>query len=326
MTLAIETYHLRKEYGSNVAVKDLTLQVPRGEVFGFLGPNGAGKSTTVKMLLSLVRPTSGEIKLFGRQPRDPHVRAKVGFLPEHFRFHEWLRATEFLLFHGKLYGMSSAVLKERIPQLLDLVGLAGSAQLRLSKFSKGMLQRIGLAQAMLNQPDLIFLDEPTSGLDPLGRRLVRKIIRQLKAEGTTIFLNSHFLSEVEVTCDRVAFIKLGQVVQIDTMADLLNRATEVVLRVDVLKSGLVEGLSNLGRQVQVNGSTLSMLVDDQEAIPEIAHLAFQHGVKLYELSPRQKSLEEIFVSIIDNGVIDNDVTENDIETEASSDTGERSRP
>lgn len=297
--LAIETRQLRKEYGPKVAVDDLTLQVPRGEVFGFIGPNGAGKSTTVKMLLHLVRPTSGEVWVLDHHPSDPQARTKVGFLPEDFRFHEWLRATEFLTFHGKLYGLSSNVLKERIPQLLDLVGLTGSAQMRLSEFSKGMLQRIGLAQAMLNEPDLILLDEPTSGLDPLGRRLVRDVIRQLKADGTAVFLNSHLLSEVEVTCDRVAFIREGRVVRIDTMSDLLNQRTEVILRVDTLKPGLLAALQPLGSDLRVNGSTLLMMVEDQEVVPAIAQLAFQHGVKVYELSPRQISLEEIFVSTIE---------------------------
>ncbi|MBN1994635.1 MAG: ABC transporter ATP-binding protein [Anaerolineae bacterium] len=296
--LAIETHHLRKEYGPKVAVQDLTLQIPRGEVFGFLGPNGAGKSTTVKMLLALAQPTHGEIKLFGQYPGRPQARAKVGFLPEHFRFHEWLRAGEFLMFHGKLYGLPVAVLKERIPPLLELVGLADSAHMRLSKFSKGMLQRIGLAQAMLNRPDLIFLDEPTSGLDPLGRRLVRRIIHQLKDAGTTIFLNSHFLSEVEVTCDRVAFIKAGRVVRLDTMANLLRRTTEVKLRVDAFKPELLAALEQVGHRAQQDGSSLTMLIEDQEMVPLMARLVFEHGAKLYQLSPREKSLEEIFISII----------------------------
>jgi ABC-2 type transport system ATP-binding protein len=300
--LAIETYHLRKEYGAKVAVQDLTLQVPRGEVFGFLGPNGAGKSTTVKMLLDLVKATSGTVKLLGQSPHDPQVRTSVGFLPEHFRFHEWLRASEFLRFHGRLYGLSSATLNERIPQLLDRVGLADSAQMRLSQFSKGMLQRIGLAQAMINQPQLIFLDEPTSGLDPLGRRLVRDIIRHLKTRNTTVFLNSHFLSEVEVTCDRVAFIKAGRVVRVDTMSELLNQAIEVVLRVDHLQPALQAELERLGTQLQVNGSTVVMAIQNQAVIPELARLVYQHGAKLYELSPRQKSLEEIFVDVIETSV------------------------
>ncbi len=297
----IEAMHLRKEYGPTVAVQDLSLEVPQGQVFGFLGPNGAGKSTTVKMLLGLVKPTAGQARLLGHPSTVAKTRAKVGFLPEHFRFHEWLRASEFLMFHGKLYGMSAKALKARIPELLDLVGLADKAQIRLSKFSKGMLQRIGLAQAMLNHPKIIFLDEPTSGLDPLGRRLVRDIIAQLKAEGTTVFLNSHLLGEVEVSCDRVAFIRRGQVVQIETMDNLLEQQVEVKVRVDALSPTLLEGLGQLGQQIQPNGTSVSLIVDSEAVIPEIVQLTQAHGTKLYELSPKQKSLEEIFISIIGSG-------------------------
>ena len=297
----IETHHLRKEYGPTVAVEDLTLRVPRGEVFGFLGPNGAGKSTTVKMLLGLAHPTGGTMRLFGESPRSPKVRARVGFLPEHFRFYEWLKGREFLMVHGRLYGMSPARLRRRVPELLDLVGLSAAADLRLSKFSKGMLQRIGLAQAMLHEPELIFLDEPTSGLDPLGRRLVRDIIARLKAAGTTIFLNSHFLSEVEITCDRVAFIKRGRVIYTAAMHDLLERTTEVMLRVDALSPGLLEALSRLGRPLRTNQTTLSMMVANPEVTPEIARLVHQHGARLYELRPKQASLEEIFVRIVGAG-------------------------
>jgi ABC-2 type transport system ATP-binding protein len=193
----------------------------------------------------------------------------------------------------------AAELRVRIPKLLDLVGLSDSSQQRLSQFSKGMLQRVGLAQTMLNEPELIFLDEPTSGLDPLGRRLVRDIIGHLKAQNTTVFLNSHFLSEVEITCDRVAFINRGQIVRIDTMANLMDQAIEVVLRVDSLPPALQDELARLGTQLRVNGTTVSMLVGEQEAIPEIAQVVFQHGVRLYELRPRQKSLEEIFVEVIE---------------------------
>jgi ABC-2 type transport system ATP-binding protein len=190
-----------------VAVADLTLLVGRGEVFGFLGPNGAGKTTSVKMLLGLTNPTAGSATLLGHPLGDRQARAKIGFLPEHFRFHEWLKAAEFLDLHGRLYGMSRAGRAAVIPDLLELVGLGHRAETKLSAFSKGMLQRIGLAQAMLNDPELVFLDEPTSGLDPLGRRLVRDIINGLRSEGTTVFLNSHLLSEIELTCDRVAFIR-----------------------------------------------------------------------------------------------------------------------
>src|SRR4051794_40832152 len=160
--VVIETHGLRKAYGRKVAVADLTLDVLRGEVFGFLGPNGAGKSTAVKMLLGLVRPSGGQARVLGEQPGRTSVLARLGFLPEHFRFHEWLTASEFLDLHGRLYGMDPARRRQRIPQLLELVGLTEAANRTLSGFSKGMLQRIGLAQALLNDPELVFLDEPTS--------------------------------------------------------------------------------------------------------------------------------------------------------------------
>jgi len=199
---AIETNHLRKTFGKNVAVSDLTLEVKCGEVFGFLGPNGAGKTTSVKMLLGLITPTAGEMRLLGIPARDHRVRRRIGFLPEHFRFHDWLTATEFLRLHAALYHMPESVVRQRVPDLLELVGLTPHADQKLRGYSKGMLQRIGLAQALLNEPELIILDEPTSGLDPVGRRLVRDIIRGLKQRGASVFLNSHLLSEVEITCDR----------------------------------------------------------------------------------------------------------------------------
>ena len=296
--LAIETIHLRKTYGTKVAVEDLTLQVPPGEVFGFLGPNGAGKSTTVKMLLGLVAPTGGAVTLFGRPPGEPAARLRIGFLPEHFRFHEWLKADEFLHFHGQLYGLSRSELKQKIPELLTLVGLKDEVQTRLGTFSKGMLQRIGLAQAMLNDPALIFLDEPTSGLDPIGLRQVRDIIRHLKETGITVFLNSHLLSEVEVVCDRVAFINRGRVIRTSLMHDLLRQTMEVNIRVDRLKPELVTALQSLGEQVIQNGTHLSMLIEDQEVLPKIAETVQQQGLRLYELWPKKQSLEEIFVRTI----------------------------
>src|SRR3990172_1693123 len=171
--LAIETNNLRKTYGDTVAVGGLTLQVPQGEVFGCLGPNGAGKTTSIKMFLGLVAPTSGGGTLLGKPMGDRATRARIGFLPEHFRFHDWLTALEFLTVHGQLYGMANDQLKCRIDESFDLVSLAPFRHKQLRTFSKGMLQRVGLAQALLTNPALVFLDEPTSGLDPVGGRLVR---------------------------------------------------------------------------------------------------------------------------------------------------------
>src|SRR6266702_3276695 len=247
--LAIRTRGLRKVFGGKVAVRNLTLDVPRGEVFGFLGPNGAGKSTSVKMLLGLVLPTSGEAQILGCPVGDVKTRSRVGFLPEHFRFYDWLTPTELLKLHGRLYGMSHTVIRERVPALLGLVGLTPHRDKRLRDFSKGMLQRIGLAQALLNEPDLIFLDEPTSGLDPFGRHLVRDIIKGQRDRGATVLLNSHLLGEVEITCDRVAFIRDGEVVETRQLNDDIEDQTTVSIRAASVTAEIADGLSRWGRPV-----------------------------------------------------------------------------
>jgi len=297
-TCAIETHHLRKVFGDKVAVADLTLDVGQGEVFGFLGPNGAGKTTSVKMLLGLVAPSGGEGKLLGASLGSVAPRARVGFLPEHFRFHDWLNAVEFLRLHGQLYRMTEARLKERVPQLLDLVGLAAHSDKKLRSFSKGMLQRIGLAQALLNAPRLVFLDEPTSGLDPVGRRLVRDIIRDLKSQGATVFLNSHLLSEVEITCDRVAFIKNGEVVRQAALQKLVDGQTTVELRVGNLSPRLVEGISQWGQDVRADGDRVHFTLDDEAALPQIARWVVEQGGELYSMTPQKLSLEDLFLQVV----------------------------
>jgi ABC-2 type transport system ATP-binding protein len=297
---AIETFELRKVYGEDkVAVEGLTLQVERGEVFGFLGPNGAGKTTSVKMLLGLVSPTAGDALLLGRPISDPRARVGVGFLPEHFRFHEWLRATEFLDLHGQLYGMGKAGRAERIPQLIEQVGLRESAQKPLSTFSKGMLQRIGLAMALLPRPALVFLDEPTSGLDPFGRLLVRDVIRAASAEGTTVFLNSHLLSEVEVTCTRVAFIRHGVVVQAGTIEELSAGLVRVRLRLGALPAGLLADLAGWGENVErINEREVSLTLPDEERLPGLNAWLVGQGAQVYAIAPQQLSLEQLFVQIM----------------------------
>ncbi len=302
---AIATQALRKQYGKKVAVASLTLAVERGEVFGFLDPNGAGKTTAVKMMLGLVQPSAGEARLLDAPPGDWRVRQKVGFLPEDFAFHKWLRADEFLDVHGQLYGMSKAERRARIPELIRLVGLAPDARRKLGQFSKGMLQRIGLAQALLNRPRLIFLDEPTSGLDPLGRRLVRDIIREQRQQGVTVFLNSHLLSEVEVTCDRVAFIKKGQVIRLADLHTLAEGDTEVVLRLGRVTPGLIKGLAQFGHGLQASGDQVTLFVQGQEQLPAIAQWLVGQGAKLYALTPRRLSLEEMFVRVVgQEGLVD----------------------
>jgi ABC-2 type transport system ATP-binding protein len=297
---AIETFELRKVYNrDNVAVEGLTLQVQRGEVFGFLGPNGAGKTTSIKMLLGLVRPTAGSGFLLGQPINNPRARREVGFLPEHFRFHEWLRGREFLELHGQLYGMSKTDRAARIAHLLALVGLEDDARKRLSAYSKGMLQRIGLAMALLPRPALVFLDEPTSGLDPLGRLLVRDVIRATRQEGTTIFLNSHLLSEVEVTCSRVAFIRHGRVVRAGSIDELSMGLVRVRVRLDRLPEGLLGELAAWGDHLtQHNGRSFSLTLSDDEKLAELNAWLVGQGLKVYALAPQQITLEEMFVQIM----------------------------
>jgi ABC-2 type transport system ATP-binding protein len=295
---AIVAQNLHKRYGKKVAVENLTLTVERGEVFGFLGPNGAGKTTAVKMMLGLVRPTAGEARLLDTPPSDWRARRKVGFLPEHFRFHEWLRADEFLDVHGQLYGMPRSERQARIPELLKLVGLTDDARRKLGQFSKGMLQRVGLAQALLNGPELLFLDEPTSGLDPLGRRLVRDIIRQQRTQGVTVFLNSHLLSEVEITCDRVGFIHQGQVVRVADLRTMVEGDTEVELRVGQVTPALLEGLEQFGHGVRADDNRVTLFVHGEDQLPAMAERVVRQGAGLYALTPRRLSLEEMFVRVV----------------------------
>ncbi len=298
--LALETRGLRKQYGEKVAVEDLTLQVERGEVFGFLGPNGAGKTTSIKMLLSLVAPTAGVGALLGRPLGETAVRRRVGYLPEHFRFHDWLTAAEFLDFHGKLFGMPRARRQAIIPDLLELVGLQARAQTRLREFSKGMTQRIGLAQALMNDPELVFLDEPTSGLDPIGRRLVREIVDGLREQGTAVFINSHLLSEIEQTCDRVGFIRDGRILEVSPMADLERSVLQVGLRVGQPTPELLEALGRFGDRVELHrpSGRVSLTISGEEVLPRLAAWLVESGHTLYELSPHHLTLEERFLQVI----------------------------
>jgi ABC-2 type transport system ATP-binding protein len=305
--LAIETRGLRKVYGEKVAVEDVTITVPTGEVFGFLGPNGAGKSTTMKILLGLAAPSAGTARLLGQPLGSIAARRRIGFLPEQFRFHDWLRGVEFLDFHGELCGLSRPERRRHIPEVLDGVGLAGRGQDRLRTYSKGMLQRIGLAQALINDPALIFLDEPTSALDPIGRREVRDIIRALKARGLTIFLNSHLLSEVESVCDRVAIIDRGRIVRQGTLDDLLRESLDVDLTLGALDAatlrlieiyGALEAVAGDGRR---DGGEVRVRLDDFADVPVLVDALVRAGIAVYGVTPHRRSLEDVFLGSVAGG-------------------------
>jgi ABC-2 type transport system ATP-binding protein len=289
---------LRKVFGGKVAVRDLTLTVPRGEIFGFLGPNGAGKSTSIKMLLGLAKPTSGEAFVLGAPSGEVEIRRKIGFLPENFRFYEWLTPAELLHLHGRLCGVDSRELAKRVPALIDLVGLTPHIDKRLQNFSKGMLQRAGLAQALIHEPEIIFLDEPTSGLDPLGRRTVRDIIRAQRDRGATVFLNSHLLSEIEITCDQVVFIREGEVVTSRDMRKQNEEASRVEVRARKLSTQCVSGLARWTDSVKVDEERLTLTAQSREALPEILRYLVEAGAEVYQFTPQRLSLEELFISVM----------------------------
>jgi ABC-2 type transport system ATP-binding protein len=293
--LTIDASQLRKTYGTRTAVRDLTLQVGRGEAFGFLGPNGAGKSTSIKMLLGLVKPTGGSALLLGQPVGTREVRARIGFLPEHFRFYDWLSASELILFHGRLCGVAEAKLRHKVPQLLQRVGLGAQYNKPIRSFSKGMMQRVGLAQAIVNDPEILFLDEPTSGLDPAGRKLVRDVIGEQCSRGATVFLNSHLLGEVEQSCDRVAFIREGRIIGMYQMGAWQSSQTEVEIKVARVNSAAMERLKAFTQDLRLEEQLLRLRVAKVDHLPEVVRCLVEAGAEVFSVIPQRASLEDLFL-------------------------------
>ena len=300
---AVEVEDLSKIYDSLVAVDNISFAMDRGEAFGFLGPNGAGKSTVVKILTGLVAPTRGKVRVLGNPVGHLETRRRVGYLPELPTFHRWLRAKEFLDFHGRLCGLRGIFLGKRIKETLAEVGMTGRENQKLGTFSKGMLQRIGLAQALLNQPDLLILDELVSGLDPVGVRDMRELLRHLKMEGMSIFLNSHQLADVEVICDRVAIINQGRILKVGAPSTLFKGPTVLEIRVDQVNAELLHYLCSIAPSVERNeydpNSVLVEVQDEQEGAAIVASVVHACGRSLYSLAPRRHSLEQLFLQMID---------------------------
>ena len=293
---------MRKVYGHIIAVEDISLVTYRGEAFGFLGPNGAGKSPVVKILTGLVAPTKGAVRVLGEPINHVRSRKQVGYLPEFPSFHRWFKAREFLEFHGRLYGMRSVYLEKRITEVLEMVGLSGRENQKLGTFSKGMLQRIGLAQAIIHKPDLVILNELVSGLDPVGQRDMRELLRELKAEGTSIFLNSHLLADVEAICDRVAIINQGSILKVGAPAELFDKKKILELRVDHVNEELLKRLNAVAINIQHEEDKPDILlieIERDEQSADIADIVHTCGARLYTLAPRHLSLEQIFFQTID---------------------------
>ena len=299
---AVEIQGLRKVYGHIIAVDDISLATYRGEAFGFLGPNGAGKSTVVKILTGLVTPTKGSVRVLGQPINHVQSRKRVGYLPEFPSFHRWFKAREFLEFHGRLYGLSGTYLEKRISEVLEMVGLSGRESQKLGTFSKGMLQRIGLAQAIIHKPELVILDELVSGLDPVGQRDMRDLLRELKTEGTSIFLNSHLLADVEALCDRVAIINQGRILKVGAPAELFDKKKILEVRVDQVSDEMLKRFQAVALDIQYaedKPDTLMVEIARDEQSAEIADIVHACGARLYTLAPRHLSLEQIFFQTID---------------------------
>ena len=299
--LPVHTAGLRKVYGSSTALEGLDLEVHPGEVVGLLGANGAGKTTTVKILLGLVAATAGEASLFGRRVADPQARRQVGYLPEHFRFPDWLTGAELLDYHGRLAGMPAADRRARIPEVLERVGLAGRGNQRLRSYSKGMTQRVGLAQAVFARPRLVLLDEPTSALDPIGRREVRDLIRDLREEGVAVLLNSHLLGEVELVCDRVAIVDRGRVVRAGRLDAMIGAGPQIRVRLDRVDERALAILGGLGEVMAVDDTTVVLAAEGTDPAAAVAAELVRAGYGLQALIPVHRSLEDIFVGLVSEG-------------------------
>jgi ABC-2 type transport system ATP-binding protein len=277
-------------------LKDISFSVAAGEIFGYLGPNGAGKTTTIKCVLGLIFPDAGRIEICGRSHLDPRSKTEVGFLPENPYFYDYLTGREFLDFYGQLFGIGSEARRSRIANLLKLVGMEQAADLPLRKFSRGMLQRIGLAQALINEPSLVILDEPLGGLDPLGRKDIRDIILRLRDEGKTVLLSSHILQDIEMICDRVAILVGGRIQSQGRLSDLIS---EKILFTEIVVSGVSEkDLAAHGEPLSAQAGRTLLKVYEDSRVPAVLDLVRDRKGKVHSLHPRTQTLEDLFVDMV----------------------------
>lgn len=302
----LDADRLTKAYGRTIALRGITLTVAPGEAVGLLGPNGAGKTTTVKILTGLVRPSSGTARLFGLPATDPKARRKLGYLPELFRFPDWMTGEQVVSFHADLAGVSRSDRPARVTHVLDQVGLGARGGDRVSAYSKGMSQRLGLAQAIVGRPELLLLDEPTSALDPVGRRDVRELVSALKADGVAVVLNSHLLSEVERVCDRVVVIDKGHVKFSGSLDQLTGEGPTLHVAVGRSDDDLVPALAEFGR-ISLSGNDVQVTLgppwDDvpEEAAEQVAAAVTRGPWGLRGLVVSRASLEDAFVAMVSGG-------------------------
>ncbi len=295
-----KTYHLSTQSEQVNAVTDLNIEVQEGEIFGFLGPNGAGKTTTIKMLLGLTYPTSGSAWIFGQPAGEIEVKKRISYLPESPYFYEYMTSEEILIFYAKLFGMDHSEAKSKAEELLNIVGLYPNRNKPLSQYSKGMLQRVGIAQALVNDPQLLFFDEPTSGLDPIGHAEVQNLILSLKKAGKTIFLSSHQLSDVEMVCDRVAILNRGNLLKIGTLDEMLL-AGYVEMTCTDISEACISGLGSQVSHVDVVDGMHVMTLHEGDCVNTAIDTIRANGGSIISIVPQRRTLEDLFVEIIKEG-------------------------
>uniref|UniRef100_A0A7C4GGH4 ABC transporter ATP-binding protein n=1 Tax=candidate division WOR-3 bacterium TaxID=2052148 RepID=A0A7C4GGH4_UNCW3 len=299
---AVEIVRLSKSYRTGFRMKrtealvDLSLTVNRGEVFGFLGPNGAGKTTTIKILMGLTSPGGGTARLLGRPPSDYRVRAKVGFLPESPYFYEYLTATEFLVMAAQLSGVPGSDVPSRVREMLRLVRMDHAAGKQMRQLSRGMLQRIGVAQALIHDPELVVLDEPMGGLDPVGRREFRDIMADLRDRGKTVFFSTHILADVEIVCDRVGIISAGRMVQLGRLDEILSEEVDAI---EVTVAGVTgryrKAFERVAQRSMQSGELLLLTLRDEEDVERVMAIAREAGARIKAVVPRRRTLEDHFM-------------------------------
>ncbi|MCX8043066.1 MAG: ABC transporter ATP-binding protein [Desulfobacterota bacterium] len=305
MQSAIVTRDLTKRYGSVIALDGVSLTVERGEIFGFLGPNGAGKSTFVKILLHLVKPTAGDASLFGVPVHEPRARKNVGYLPEHIRIYDFLTVAEFIRLHVRLAGIEHDAVRKEAEHCFEVLGIASLRTRKIGTLSKGMLQRVGLAQAIIGQPELLILDEPTTALDPIGFADVRRLLLDMRRCGTTIFLNSHILSEVERTCDRIAILNHGSIVAIGRPGDIAKKDHYLEIIADgITDEMLAQITSKLKISIGRDGSVLRAYPQREQDAAALHSMIAMLGGRVRSIRWHSETLEDLFCRIVHHETVD----------------------
>ncbi|MGI5816897.1 MAG: ATP-binding cassette domain-containing protein [Armatimonadota bacterium] len=310
IALAIRTENLTKVYNvgwgrQNIGIQDLTLEVEEGQIFGLVGPNGSGKTTTLKLLLGLIFPTSGTAEVLGEPLGSPHYKARIGYLPEGPYFYEHLNAPELLKMYGSLFGLGGPSLDKRIQELLELVDMWDRREYRVANYSRGMRQRVGVAQALINDPDLLFFDEPTSGLDPIGAKDIREVILELRSRGKTVFLCSHLLKEMEPICDNIAILAAARLMTEGSVEELLH-SEDAHYRVEVrdLSKETLADLEQRAQKIMWLDETCRALFDERENAFDAARMLEDAGAHLLTVGPDRRTLEEVFIETVGEEPVD----------------------